>query len=294
MRERAGPDPSAGGSGATGSRGGPADPVVGDSDAAAPDGAEPTPSAGGSDIGAPDPSAPAPASASSDAVPAAGPPAPTPGRAVAPGPTPWMRQGLIRAFEIALILVGLGFVLLSDTGSELLYLAIWDALAFVYIVAGAIVLRRTRRQPAATAPMPVVGHRFRMNFAFAIIASLTGFFAALHVAIGDFPDDDYEVALDSLAAMAMLFSWMLLQAGYGRRYAAMFRSGAGGLVFPNTPHPAAVDFLYFATTVGTAFSVSDVLVTTARMRWHVMVHSVVSFIYNAAVLAFAINLITGR
>ena len=47
-------------------------------------------------------------------------------------------------------------------------------------------------------------------------------------------------------------------------------------------------------TIGTAFSVSDVLVTSTRLRWHVMVHSVVSFFYNAAVVAFALSLIAGR
>ena len=32
------------------------------------------------------------------------------------------------------------------------------------------------------------------------------------------------------------------------------------------------------------------LVTTARMRWHLMVHSAVGFFYKAAVVAFALSL----
>ena len=89
-------------------------------------------------------------------------------------------------------------------------------------------------------------------------------------------------------------SWMLLQAGYARRYSSIYRSAGGGLTFPSTEFPAPVDFLYFAVTIGTAFSVSDVLVTNSRMRWHVMVHSTVSFFYNAAVVAFALSLFAGR
>jgi len=92
----------------------------------------------------------------------------------------------------------------------------------------------------------------------------------------------------------MVMSWMLLQAGYARRYAALVKTGQGGLTFPRTDNPAPVDYLYFAVTIGTAFSVSDVLVTSTRLRWHVMVHSVVSFFYNAAVVAFALSLIAGR
>ena len=96
-----------------------------------------------------------------------------------------------------------------------------------------------------------------------------------------------------VGVLAMIMSWMLLQAGYARRYAAMDRRGPG-LVFPDTARPSAVDFVYFAVTIGTAFSVSDVQVTTARMRWHVLVHSVISFFYNAAVVGYALSLFAGR
>jgi uncharacterized membrane protein len=112
------------------------------------------------------------------------------------------------------------------------------------------------------------------------------------IAVSDNPED-YAVLLNIFGVIAMLMSWMLLQAGYARRYASMYQRG-GGLVFPETPAPPAVDFVYFSVTIGTAFSVSDVLVTTARMRWHVLVHSTVSFFYNAAVVAFALSLFAGR
>jgi uncharacterized membrane protein len=64
--------------------------------------------------------------------------------------------------------------------------------------------------------------------------------------------------------------------------------------FPDCPHPALVDFLYFSFTVGVSFAVSDVEVRSRALRWHVMVHSILSFFYNAIVLAVAINIITGR
>lgn len=203
-----------------------------------------------------------------------------------------LRMALVRATELALILVGLGFVVLSDD-DELVYLAIWDALALVYVGVGVIALRRSRLRPPLTEAPGGPSDRLRFNFAFAIVASLIGFTVAIEIATSDNPDE-YAVLLNILGVVAMVMSWMLLQAGYARRYAAMYRAGKGGLTFPDTEFPAAVDFLYFAVTIGTAFSVSDVLVTTARMRWHVMVHSAVSFFYNAAVVAFALSLIAGR
>jgi uncharacterized membrane protein len=201
-----------------------------------------------------------------------------------------LTKTIVRLTEIALIIVGLGYVLVADD-DELGYLAIWDLLAVLYVGLGVIVLRRTRLRPP-TPGQSVRLERFRFNFAFAIVASLIGFTVAIDIATSDNPED-YELLLNILGVIAMVMSWMLLQAGYARRYAALVQSGPG-LTFPNTDDPAPVDFLYFAVTVGTAFSVSDVLVTSTRLRWHVMVHSVVSFFYNAAVVAFALSLIAGR
>jgi uncharacterized membrane protein len=198
---------------------------------------------------------------------------------------------LTRAAELALILVGLGFIFLA-VDDELVYLGIWDALAVSYVGVGVITLRRSRLRPPSLAPDPPRRDRFRFNFAFAIVSSLIGFTVAIDIATSDNPDE-YAILLNILGVIAMIMSWMLLQAGYARRYAAIYRTN-GGLTFPDTDHPAPVEFLYFAVTIGTAFSVSDVLVTTSRMRWHVMVHSAVSFFYNAAVVAFALSLIAGR
>ncbi len=198
---------------------------------------------------------------------------------------------LTRLLEIGLILVGLGFILISDE-DELGYLAIWDLLALIYVGGGVIALRRSRRRPPLTEPLPPSGDRFRFNFAFAIVSSLIGFFVAVDIATSDNPDE-YQVLLNILGVIAMVMSWMLLQAGYARRYANIQRA-SGGLTFPSTEYPSPVDYLYFAVTIGTAFSVSDVLVTTSRMRWHVMVHSTVAFFYNAAVVAFALSLFAGR
>ncbi len=199
---------------------------------------------------------------------------------------------VVRLTEIALILVGLGFIVISDD-DELAYLAIWDLLALSYIGLGVIVLRRTRKRPPRTQAQVPPAERFRFNFAFSIVASLIGFSVAIDIATSDNPDD-YAILLNILGVIAMVMSWMLLQVGYARRYSSIYRAAGGGLTFPDTEFPAPVDYLYFAVTIGTAFSVSDVLVTTARMRWHVMVHSVVSFFYNAAVVAFALSLFAGR
>ncbi|HEY6594740.1 MAG TPA: DUF1345 domain-containing protein [Asanoa sp.] len=47
-------------------------------------------------------------------------------------------------------------------------------------------------------------------------------------------------------------------------------------------------------TIGVSFATSDVEVRSRVLRWHVMVHSVLGFFYNAVVLAVAIGVVTGR
>ena len=92
----------------------------------------------------------------------------------------------------------------------------------------------------------------------------------------------------------MLLAWLILHVGYARRYERDFHQlGGHGLVFPETPSPQFVDFLYFAVTLGTTFATSDVDITSRSVRWTATIHSVLGFLYNAVVLAVAFKVITG-
>ena len=53
------------------------------------------------------------------------------------------------------------------------------------------------------------------------------------------------------------------------------------------------DYVYFALTLGTTFATSDATVTSRRLRWTMTVHSILSFFYNAIVMAIAFKIITG-
>ena len=43
---------------------------------------------------------------------------------------------------------------------------------------------------------------------------------------------------------------------------------------------------------GVTFATSDVEVVSRRMRWHVLVHSILSFAYNTAVIAIVVNVVS--
>ena len=96
--------------------------------------------------------------------------------------------------------------------------------------------------------------------------------------------------------------WLLLSTAYTLHYARLYYGEddePGGLVFPSaSPEsitmPDDKDFAYLSFTVGMTFQVSDVQVTTTRMRRAILLHAIVSFIYNLAILALVINVIAGR
>nr|WP_232021657.1 DUF1345 domain-containing protein [Pseudonocardia autotrophica] len=66
------------------------------------------------------------------------------------------------------------------------------------------------------------------------------------------------------------------------------------LIFPGTDRPTLVDVAYFSFGVGTSFNVSDVQSNGSAVRLRFLAHSVPAFLYNAAILAIAIGVISGR
>lgn len=89
-------------------------------------------------------------------------------------------------------------------------------------------------------------------------------------------------------------SWLLLGALYTFHYAHMYYSSPANrlpLRFPEELRsPSYIDFMYFAFTIGVAVQTSDVSVRTSAMRATVLVHSVLSFFFNLAVLGLSINI----
>ena len=54
-----------------------------------------------------------------------------------------------------------------------------------------------------------------------------------------------------------------------------------------------LDFAYFAFTLGMCFQTSDVAVLSRTIRRYVLLHALVSFVYNTSIIALSINLASG-
>jgi uncharacterized membrane protein len=104
-------------------------------------------------------------------------------------------------------------------------------------------------------------------------------------------------ALVALSLANVMLCWALTHTAFSLRYAHLYyredTEGVGGVDFPGTPAPSYFDFAYFAFTVGMTFQVSDTTVSSVQIRRAVLLHAVLSFIYNTAILAFVLNLVFG-
>jgi uncharacterized membrane protein len=99
-----------------------------------------------------------------------------------------------------------------------------------------------------------------------------------------------------LVAFTIVDAWLLIPTMFTLHYADMFYSAAPDarpLSFPDTQTPAFWDFAYFSFTIAAACQTADVSTTQGTIRKVVIVHSVLSFFFNAAILGLAINVTAG-
>jgi uncharacterized membrane protein len=127
--------------------------------------------------------------------------------------------------------------------------------------------------------------------AVAALASLAAIFAFLSSTHGNGrqPSDIF------LATVTILLSWAFTHTMFALHYAHEFYDEndgrGGGMEFPgDDPEPDYWDFMYFAFTIGMCAQTSDVTVSCKPIRRTTFGHSVISFIFNAALLALTVNI----
>lgn len=99
----------------------------------------------------------------------------------------------------------------------------------------------------------------------------------------------------------VLFSWILLHTTFTIRYAHLYHdhnklntgSQVGGIDFPAKQQPDYIDFAYFSFVIGMTFQVSDVVVSSRVIRRYVLMHSLISFVFNTIIVALTINTLAG-
>jgi uncharacterized membrane protein len=131
-----------------------------------------------------------------------------------------------------------------------------------------------------------------------VVASAASMFAAVSLsgrARRIAPEEAGPVIGLCLATVAL--AWGLTHTAFTLRYARLYyredKEGIGGVEFPGKHHPSYFDFAYFAFTIGMCFQVSDTCITSSQIRRAALLHALIAFAYNTALLAFVLNLVFG-
>jgi uncharacterized membrane protein len=176
----------------------------------------------------------------------------------------------------------------------------WDVTVIVYLLLAAqlfISERQSRMADDAAAQQEGEWTIFAITVAVVVFSfvAIFGEFAAAKDAAAE--AKSWRVAL---VALTLLASWLMTHTTFCLRYAHEFYSqspGApqidGGLQFPGETAPDYLDFAYFSLVLGMTFQVSDVQITSRKLRRLAALHGLLSFLFNTVIVALTVNIAAG-
>ncbi len=134
-----------------------------------------------------------------------------------------------------------------------------------------------------------------------LVSAFSSMFTVLLLFISKGIGAVHQVLYFLAAIPSMLFSWAIIHTAFAFHYAHIYyedsaddpEKHAEGLDFPNEKKPDYRDFAYFSFVIGMTFQVSDVQITSRKIRRIALLHGLISFALNTFVLALTINLIAG-
>lgn len=168
----------------------------------------------------------------------------------------------------------------------------FDGAALVFL---AMLVRRFRRDKAenmrsrAAANRP--DHHIMLALALVVVAVvLTAVWLELTPGAGP---RKAEVGLSvATLALAWIFANSLFTLHYAHVWYLSDTPAGAGLDFPaNETSPDYWDFTYFSFVLGMTFQVSDVVVTSKRLRRVALGHAMLAFVFNIGIVALTVSLV---
>lgn len=198
------------------------------------------------------------------------------------------------------IVVGvLAFILLKDYEPTIRFLMGWSAASITYLVLVFLM-------------MHFVGNNNISKFsaleddgklAIYIISLLSGVVSllAIFIHIGgmkDVPRNLKELAV-LMTGVTFFTSWLVLHTAYSLHYAHVYyleqnkNKKLSPLVFSGSKNPNYADFFHFSVVIGMTCQTADVVIQSSKIRSLITVHSMISFAFNATLLALTMSLVAG-
>ncbi|MFD1257563.1 DUF1345 domain-containing protein [Mucilaginibacter terrae] len=206
---------------------------------------------------------------------------------------------LLIALVVAVVITSVFYKKLS--GPELILLT-WICFAFSLIVPQWFVIFTAHpKDVKKIAKLEDSSRTF--IFLFVIFASLVSLGAIIFLLKSNKHLLPAEITQHVLLATGSVFtSWWLVHTVFTMRYAHLFyisdgddaTKPTGGLQFPaNEQEPDYLDFVYFSFVIGMTFQVSDVEISSRKIRRLALLHALIAFAFNTAIVALSINVISG-
>ncbi len=209
------------------------------------------------------------------------------------------RGRLLIGLSVALII----FFLSHRTPPSVQFILVWSSFCFtVLLMLWAIILTTTAAEVRVIAGKQDSSRT--IISAFVLSASVVSLFAVIFL-MRTLPNPaeaghPYHVGF---AITSVILSWVMIHTIFAIRYAHLYynllyeermsqKEHKGGLIFPNDDPPDYFDFAYFSFVIGMTWQVSDVQITSKRIRRIVLIHALLSFGYNTVILALTINIIS--
>lgn len=128
-----------------------------------------------------------------------------------------------------------------------------------------------------------------------VIASAGASFVAIFAELPGLKQPEHSVTLALIiTGVTVALSWTFTHTVFTLHYANVYYreddDGPGGLDFPGDREPDYRDFLYYSFVIGCAAQTGDVATTSVAMRYLSLVHGIVAFAFNTAILALTINI----
>jgi uncharacterized membrane protein len=176
----------------------------------------------------------------------------------------------------------------------------WDVFALTMLVLNWLIFFTTDHHHIRQQAKDQDGSRFFI-FVITLVCTFASLLAVIILLISQANHESKRAVLLPVAIGGLGLSWLLIHTTFTYRYAHLYYSDheedsgkdAEGLAFPEEPRPDLLDFAYFSFVLGMTFQVSDVSITSSRIRQLALMHGLVSFAYNTAVIALTINVVAG-
>ena len=175
----------------------------------------------------------------------------------------------------------------------------WDAYCLSSIVMVWItIVSSNPSEVAKTAGLQDTGRR--TIFVFVVVAAIVSVFAvAFELGTAKGLDKAHLTEHIIFSLLTVASSWVLVHTVFALRYAHNYYGLIGdedakhGLNFPDEDKPDYLDFAYFSFVIGMTSQVSDVTISARSLRRLALLHGLISFGFNAAILGLSINIISG-